>query len=115
MAENEKTNTSNKPTDAERRRQSMIDRQRNRLEQAKLPGTTVFRPETPTVSYELMHYIRIIDRAMAVMSRNVFQTDNFKNIEQATKEADTVKKIMQESAQNMAKLANINFDEFRSR
>lgn len=112
MAENENTN---KPTEIERRRQSIADRQKNRLEQAKMPGSTVFRPETPTVSFELMHYIRGIDRAMAVMSRNVFQTDNFKNIEQATKEADAVKKLMQETARNMAKLANINFEEFRSR
>ena len=106
----------NRPTDAEKRRQSMADRQRNRLEQAKLPGSTVFRPETPAVSYEIMHYLRSIDRGMAVLSRNIFQNkDNFKNIEKAGKEADALKDAVKTAAKNISEYAGIRFEEYNPR
>lgn len=102
-----------KPTEAERRRQSMADRQRNRVEQAKLPGTTVFRPETPAVSYELMHYLRGIDRGMAILSRNIFQNkDNFKAIEKAGKDADELRNKIKDTAKEIAELAGISFEEY---
>lgn len=121
MSEETKTATQaaavvNRPTDAERRRQSRMDRQRNRIEQAKLPGTTVFRPETPAVSYEIMHYLRGIDRGMAILSRNIFQNkNNFKNIEQAGKEAEALKETVKKAATHISELAGIKFEEYNPR
>ena len=116
MSEETIVTEQNKPSEAERRRQSRIDRQRNRVEQAKLPGTTVFRPETPAVSYEIMHYLRGIDRGMAVLSRNIFQNkDNFKNIEKAGKEADVLKENVKSAAKNISELAGIKFEEYNPR
>ena len=57
------------PTEAERRRQSIRDRQNNRAELAKRPGSTVIQPQSPAVTFEVIYNVRRIDQAMAAISR----------------------------------------------
>ena len=109
-------NKQNLISERERRRQSREDRQKNRVELAKRPGTTVFAPEMPDVSFEMIHNIRQIDRAMSKLSRNIFQAGGgFEKIEKAGKKIENMQKELETTAQELAALSGEQYREFNRR
>ena len=102
------------PTEAERRRQSIRDRQNNRAELAKRPGSTVIQPQSPAVTIEVIYNVRRIDQAMAEISRNVFQDGtDFDKLKKAGETIDKMKKVLADTAKELAGLANIQYTAYQ--
>lgn len=102
------------PTEAERRRQSARDRQNNRAERARRPGATVFIPESPAVTFEVMYNVRRIDQALASLERNVFQNGaDMSKIQKAGAAVEKLKTMLTETAKELHGLAGITYTEYR--
>ncbi len=102
------------PTEAERRRQSIRDRQNNRAELAKRPGSTVIQPQSPAVTFEVIYNVRRIDQAMAEISRNVFQDGtDFDKLKKAGETIDKMKKVLADTAKELSGLANIQYTTYQ--
>lgn len=108
------TTTQNQPTPEERRRQSIRDRQNNRAELAKRPGSTVIQPQSPAVTFEVIYNVRRIDQAMAAISRNVFQDGtDFDKLKKAGETIDKMKKVLADTAKELSSLANIQYTAYQ--
>lgn len=102
------------PTEAERRRQSIRDRQNNRAELAKRPGSTVIQPQSPAVTFEVIYNVRRIDQAMAEISRNVFQDGtDFDKLKKAGETIEKMKKVLADTAKELSSLANIQYTAYQ--
>ena len=108
------TTTQNQPTPEERRRQSIRDRQNNRAELAKRPGSTVIQPQSPAVTFEVIYNVRRIDQAMAAISRNVFQDGtDFDRLKKAGESIDKMKKMLEDTAKELAGMAKIEYTAYQ--
>lgn len=108
------TTTQNQPTPEERRRQSIRDRQNNRAELAKRPGSTVIQPQSPAVTFEVIYNVRRIDQAMAAISRNVFQDGtDFDKLKKAGETIDKMKKMLEDTAKELAGMAKIEYTAYQ--
>lgn len=102
------------PTEAERRRQSIRDRQNNRAELAKRPGSTVIQPQSPAVTFEVIYNVRRIDQAMAAISRNVFQDGtDFDKLKKTGETIEKMKKVLADTAKELSGLANIQYTAYQ--
>ena len=108
------TTIQNQPTPEERRRQSIRDRQNNRAELAKRPGSTVIQPQSPGVTFEVIYNVRRIDQAMAAISRNVFQDGtDFDKLKKAGESIDKMKKMLEDTAKELAGMAKIEYTAYQ--
>lgn len=108
------TTTQNQPTPEERRRQSIRDRQNNRAELAKRPGSTVIQPQSPAVTFEVIYNVRRIDQAMAAISRNVFQDGtDFDKLKKAGESIEKMKKMLEDTAKELADMAKIEYTAYQ--
>lgn len=108
------TTTQNQPTPEERSRQSIRDRQNNRAELAKRPGSTVIQPQSPAVTFEVIYNVRRIDQAMAAISRNVFQDGtDFDKLKKAGETIDKMKKMLEDTAKELAGMAKIEYTAYQ--
>ncbi len=108
------TTIQNQPTPEERRRQSIRDRQNNRAELAKRPGSTVIQPQSPAVTFEVIYNVRRIDQAMAAISRNVFQDGtDFDKLKKAGESIDKMKKMLEDTAKELAGMAKIEYTAYQ--